>query len=217
MPLKYKKVTLSPSANLIIKSSAIESTTKVLKEKAEKLYTVANTELKFTDKPNVNVSRSYNKVLVDVQYKNYKTWLHFFGSGKYMDDASTSGNPNPYLRDYMRSDLWNKHRKGKEVVRRGSEKQPIINWKTGRSITTTTGSEPAGEPLPSSPLFDRPRAESLKTRFGTLSNRYKNTGKWSGKYKLTTGRDDILNLIAEDTKKRIATKYHRQLFLVENK
>lgn len=69
-----------------------------------------------------------------------KAWLYYYGSGTHMDER------NPYLKEYLSSDFYNKDRpSNRAIVRRGAEQYTQWDYKKGHGTITRTGKEPKGE------------------------------------------------------------------------
>lgn len=71
-------------------------------------------------------SKEFNGRSYTVTFDDLRAWVMFFGSGEYME----SSDENPYLWDYIGSELWNPER-WKAVVGRQMGEYETINFDTG--------------------------------------------------------------------------------------
>lgn len=71
--------------------------------------------------------KEFNGGSYTITFNDLRAWVMFFGSGQYMED--TQGNP--YLKEYIDSELWNPARRGKSVVGRPAGSYTGFNIDTG--------------------------------------------------------------------------------------
>jgi hypothetical protein len=132
--VKYTHISFSPS---MLKDEIYRLCDEALEETVEevKLWNF------FEDAQPISIAGENCDNGYELTATDLKAWLYYYGSGTHMDKR------NPYLKEYLNSEFYNKDRPSNHaIVRRGKDiKYTQPNYEQGHGTITRTGTDPKGD------------------------------------------------------------------------